>query len=36
MFLDPMLNLGLITPEEAKDLIMNDMGIGESWAQNEI
>lgn len=36
MFLDPMLNLGLITPEEAKDLIINDMGIGESWAQNEI
>lgn len=36
MFLDPMLNLGLITPEEAKDLIINDMAIGESWAQNEI
>ncbi|NCF74374.1 MAG: DUF885 family protein [Gammaproteobacteria bacterium] len=36
MFLDPMLNLGLITPDEAKNLIMNDMAIGESWAQNEI
>ena len=36
MFLDPMLNLGLITPAEAKRLIMNDMAIGESWAQNEI
>lgn len=36
MFLDPMLNLGLITPEEAKDLIMSDMAIGESWAQNEV
>ena len=36
MFLDPMLNLGLITPEEAKDLIMNDVAIGESWAQNEV
>jgi hypothetical protein len=36
MFLDPMLNLGLITPEEAKDLIMKDVAIGESWAQNEI
>ena len=36
MFLDPMLNLGLITPEEAKRLIMEDIGIGESWAQNEI
>ena len=31
-----MLNLGLITPEEAKRLIMDDMAIGESWAQNEI
>ena len=36
MFLDPMLNLGLITPEEAKNLMMSDMAIGESWAQNEI
>jgi uncharacterized protein (DUF885 family) len=36
MFLDPMLNLGLITPEEAKSLIINDIAIGESWAQNEI
>jgi len=36
MFLDPMLNLGLITPEQAKQLIIEDIGIGESWAQNEI
>ena len=36
MFLDPMLNLGLITPEEAKRLIMEDVVIGEDWAQNEI
>jgi len=36
MFLDPMLNLGLITPEEAKRLIMEDVAIGESWAQNEV
>ena len=36
MFLDPMLNLGLITPQEAKDLIMNDVAIGETWAQNEV
>ena len=36
MFLDPMLNLGLITPEEAKDLIMKDVAIGETWAQNEV
>jgi uncharacterized protein (DUF885 family) len=36
MFLDPMLNLGLITPEQAKRLIMDDVAIGESWAQNEV
>ncbi len=36
MFLDPMLNLGLITPEEAKRLIVEDVVIGESWAQNEV
>ena len=36
MFLDPMLNLGLITPEEAKQLIVQDVAIGESWAQNEV
>ena len=36
MFLDPMLNLGLITPEEAKQLILDDMAIGEDWAQTEI
>ena len=36
MFLDPMLNLGLITPEVAKSLIIEDIGIGEIWAQNEI
>lgn len=36
MFLDPMLNLGMITPEEAKRLLMEDVAVGESWAQNEI
>lgn len=36
MFLDPMLNLGMISPEDAKRLIMEDVVIGESWAQNEI
>lgn len=36
MFLDPMLNLGLISPEEAKRLLMEDVVIGEDWAQNEI
>jgi uncharacterized protein (DUF885 family) len=29
-------NSALITPEEAKRLIVEDMGIGESWAQNEV
>jgi hypothetical protein len=36
MFLDPMLNLGMITPEAAKRVIVEDMAVGESWAQNEI
>ena len=36
MFLDPMLNLGLITPEEAKRLIVEDVAVGEDWAQNEV
>ncbi len=36
MFLDPMLNLGMITPEEAKALIVNDVAVGDSWAQNEV
>lgn len=36
MFLDPMLNLGMISPEEAKRLMIEDVGISESWAQNEI
>lgn len=36
MFLDPMLNLGLIEPDEAKRLLVEDVVLGESWAQNEI
>ncbi len=36
MFLDPMLNLGMITPDEAKALIMDDVAVGEAWAQNEV
>ena len=36
MFLDPMLNLGQITPEDAKRLIVEDMAVGDAWAQNEI
>lgn len=36
MFLDPMLNLGRITPEQAKQLLMEDVVIDEGWAQTEI
>jgi hypothetical protein len=36
MFLDPMLNLGLISPEEAKAVLLEDVVLGEGWAQNEI
>ena len=36
MFLDPMLNLGLITPEDAKRVLTDDVVLGETWAQNEI
>ena len=36
MFLDPMLNLGLITPEDAKRVLLEDVVLGETWAQNEV
>ena len=36
IWLDPMLNLGLITPDEAKRILMEDVVEGESNAQNEI
>ena len=36
MFLDPMLNLGRISPEDAKRLLMEDVVVEEGWAQNEI
>ena len=36
MFLDPMLNLGLISPDEAKRLIVEDIAVGEDWAQSEV
>ncbi|MBT8083103.1 MAG: DUF885 domain-containing protein, partial [Gammaproteobacteria bacterium] len=29
-------NLGLIKPAEAKALIMDDVAVGEAWAQNEV
>jgi uncharacterized protein (DUF885 family) len=36
MFLDPMLNLGRISPENAKKLLMEDVVVEEGWARNEI
>ena len=36
MFLDPMLNLGLITPEDARRVLLEDVVLGETWAQNEV
>lgn len=36
MYLDPMLNTGRITPEEAKRILLEDVVLGETWAQNEI
>ena len=36
MFLDPMLHKGRISPEEAKRLLLEDIVIEETWAQDEI
>ena len=36
MFLDPMLNLGLIEPEKAKRFLMEEVVVPEATAQNEI
>ena len=36
MFLDPMLNLGRISPEDAKRLLLDDVVLDDGWAQNEI
>ncbi len=36
IWLDPMLNLGLITPEEAKRVLMEDVGADNKNAQTEI
>ena len=36
MFLDPMLNLGRITPEQAKNLLLDDVVVDEAWAQTEV
>jgi hypothetical protein len=35
-FLDPMLNLGLITKERAKDVLIHDVGLSEPMAREEI
>ncbi|MEO9078201.1 MAG: DUF885 domain-containing protein [Rhodanobacter sp.] len=35
-FLDPMLNLGLITPGRAHDILVNDVGISEAFAREEL
>jgi hypothetical protein len=35
-WLDPMLNLGLITPERAHDVLVHDVGLSEALARQEI
>ncbi|MDE2224537.1 MAG: DUF885 domain-containing protein [Xanthomonadaceae bacterium] len=35
-FLDPMLNLGLITRQRAHDILVNDVGISEAFAREEL
>jgi uncharacterized protein (DUF885 family) len=35
-FLDPMLNLGLIEPEAAKQLLMREVGLSEPMAKQEV
>lgn len=35
-FLDPMLNLGLITKERAHDVLHNDVGLSEAMTQQEL
>lgn len=36
MFLDPMVNLGLVEPEQAKRFLMEQTGVDDNRAQNEI
>jgi hypothetical protein len=36
MFLDPMLNLGRIEPEQAKRLLLEDVVIDDRWATTEV
>jgi len=35
MFMDPMVNLGLLTPEEAVDFMVNQIGLSEAMANSE-
>ena len=35
-YLDPMLNLGLIAPEAAKRILMNEVGLSEPFAMTEV
>ncbi len=35
-FLDPMLNLGLITKQRAHDILVNDVGMSEAFAREEL
>lgn len=35
-FLDPMLNLGLISRERAHDILVNDVGLSEAFAREEL
>lgn len=35
-FLDPMLNLGMVTRERAHDILVNDVGVSEAMARQEL
>lgn len=35
-FLDPMLNLGLISRERARDILVTDVGLSEAFAREEL
>jgi len=35
MFMDPMVNLGLLTPEDAVDFMMNQIGLSKAMASSE-
>ena len=35
-FLDPMVNLGEVTPEKVKEVLMTDVGLSEGMAQQEV